>query len=88
MQALGSAGVANLDYALWSFKEAGQASDHDVRIGHEIAVVLSGGDGPPREVTEQDLLDLERDAFLRLLGTQETQARIQHMLTTGQPLRN
>jgi 3-hydroxyacyl-CoA dehydrogenase len=39
-------------------------------------------------VTEQDLLDLERDAFLRLLGTKETQARIQHMLTTGQPLRN
>jgi 3-hydroxyacyl-CoA dehydrogenase len=88
MQALGRAGVGNLDYALWSFREAGQASEHDVRIGHEIAVVLSGGDGPPREVTEQDLLDLERDAFLRLLGTKETQARIQHMLTTGQALRN
>jgi 3-hydroxyacyl-CoA dehydrogenase len=88
MQALGSAGVANLDYALWSFKEAGQASDHDVRIGHEIAVILCGGDGPPREVSEQDLCDLERDAFLRLLGTKETQDRIAHMLTTGKPLRN
>lgn len=88
MTALGRAGVGNLDYALWSFKEAGQASDHDVRIGHEIAVVLSGGDGPPREVTEQDLLDLERDAFLRLLGTKETQERIAHMLATGKPLRN
>ena len=88
MTALGKAGVGNLDYALFSFKEAGQASDHDVRIGHEIAVVLCGGDGPAREVTEQDLLDLERDAFLRLLGTKETQARITHMLTTGRPLRN
>jgi len=88
MMALGKAGVANLDYALWSFKEAGQASDHDVRIGHEIAVVLCGGDGPAREVTELDLIDLERDAFVRLLGTKETQARITHMLTTGKPLRN
>lgn len=88
MLALGKAGVGNLDYALFSFKEAGQASDHDVRIGHEIAVVLCGGDGPAREVTEQDLLDLERDAFLRLLGTKETQDRITHTLTTGKPLRN
>jgi 3-hydroxyacyl-CoA dehydrogenase len=88
MVALGKAGVANLDYALWSFKEAGQASDHDVRIGHEIAVVLSGGDGPAREVTEQDLIELERDAFVRLLGTKETQDRIAHMLKTGKPLRN
>jgi 3-hydroxyacyl-CoA dehydrogenase len=68
--------------------EAGQASAHDVRLGHEIAVVLCGGDGPAREVTEQDLLDLERDAFLRLLGTKETQERIMHMLATGKPLRN
>jgi 3-hydroxyacyl-CoA dehydrogenase len=88
MTSLGRAAVANLDYALWSFKEAGQASDHDLRIGHEVAVILAGGDGPPRDVTEQDLLDLERDAFLRLLGTPETQARIAHTLTTGKPLRN
>ncbi len=88
MTALGTAGVGNLDYALFSFKEAGQATDHDVRIGHEIAVVLCGGDGPAREVTEQDLLDLERDAFLRLLGTKETQDRITHLLATGKPLRN
>jgi 3-hydroxyacyl-CoA dehydrogenase len=80
--------VANLDYALWSFKEAGMASAHDVRIGHEVALILAGGDGPAREVTEQDLLDLERDSFLRLLGTKETQERIAHTLTTGKPLRN
>jgi 3-hydroxyacyl-CoA dehydrogenase len=88
MRALGKDAVANLDYALFSFQEAGQASAHDVRIGHEIAVILSGGDGPPREVTEQDLIDLERDACLRLLGTKETQARMQYMLETGKPLRN
>lgn len=88
MRALGREGLGNLEYALFSFKEAGQASDHDVRIGREVARVLCGGDGPPRDVTEQDLLDLERDAFLRLLGTKETQARITHMLETGQPLRN
>jgi 3-hydroxyacyl-CoA dehydrogenase len=39
-------------------------------------------------VSEQDILDLEREAFLRLLGTKETQERIAHMLKTGKPLRN
>ena len=50
--------------------------------------VLSGGDGPPRDVTEQDIIDLEREATLKLLGTAETQARIKYMLETGKPLRN
>jgi 3-hydroxyacyl-CoA dehydrogenase len=88
MRALGKEALANLDYALFSFQEGGQATAHDVRIGHEIAYVLSGGDGPPREVTEQDLIELEREACLRLLGTKETQARLQYMLETGKPLRN
>ena len=88
MRALGREALANLDYALFSFQESGQATAHDVRIGHEVAFVLSGGDGPPRDVTEQDLIELEREGFLRLLGTKETQARIQHMLETGKPLRN
>jgi 3-hydroxyacyl-CoA dehydrogenase len=88
MRALGKEALANLDYALFSFQEGGQATAHDVRIGHEIAYVLSGGDGPPREVTEQDLIELEREACLRLLGTRETQARLQYMLETGKPLRN
>ena len=88
VRALGSEAIGNLYYALFAFKEAGQASDHDVRVGREIAYVLCGGDGPPRNVTEQDILDLEREAFLRLLGTKETQERIAHMLKTGKPLRN
>jgi len=88
IRALGKETLGNLDYALFSFKEAGQASDHDVRIGHEVAYVIAGGDGPPRDVTEWDLIDLEREAFLKLLGTAETQARITYMLETGKPLRN
>jgi 3-hydroxyacyl-CoA dehydrogenase len=88
LRALGTEAIGNLYYALFAFKEAGQASDHDVRVGREIAYVLCGGDGPPRTVTEQDILDLEREAFLKLLGTKETQERIGHMLKTGKPLRN
>jgi 3-hydroxyacyl-CoA dehydrogenase len=88
IRAVGREAIGNLYYALFAFKEAGQASDHDVRVGREIAYVLCGGDGPPRTVTEQDILDLEREAFLKLLGTKETQERIAHMLKTGKPLRN
>ncbi len=88
IEAVGSAGMGNLHYAAWAMHEAGQASDHDVRMALEIARVLCGGDGPARTVTEDDVLDLERDAFLRLLGTKETQERIAHMLKTGKPLRN
>jgi 3-hydroxyacyl-CoA dehydrogenase len=88
IRALGSEALGNLSYALFAFQEAGQATAHDVRIGREIAYVLSGGDGPARDVTEQDILDLEREALLRLLGTKETQERIKYMLETGKPLRN
>jgi len=88
MRALGRDGFGNLLYALWAAQEAGQASAHDVRVGRAVAYVLCGGDGAPRDVTEQDLLDLEREQFLSLLGTKETQARIEHMLQTGKPLRN
>jgi 3-hydroxyacyl-CoA dehydrogenase len=59
-----------------------------VRIAHELAYILTGGDGPARRVTEQDILDLEREAFLRLLGTKETQERMHYTLKTGKPLRN
>jgi 3-hydroxyacyl-CoA dehydrogenase len=86
--ALGREALGNLHYAAWAMREAGQISDHDVRIAHELGYVMSGGDGPRRQVTEQDLLDLEREAFLRLLGTPETQQRMKYTLETGKPLRN
>jgi 3-hydroxyacyl-CoA dehydrogenase len=86
--AVGKEGYGNLKYAAWAMREAGQITDFEVKLANEIAYVLCGGDGPPRTVTEQDVLDLERDALLRLLGTKETQERIEHMLKTGKPLRN
>ena len=86
--AVGKEGFGNLKYAVWAMREAGQITDFEVKLAHEVAYVLCGGDGPPRVVTEQDILDLERDAFVRLLGTKETQERISHMLKTGKPLRN
>jgi 3-hydroxyacyl-CoA dehydrogenase len=86
--ALGKEALGNLSYAGWAMREGGQITDHEVRIARELAYVLAGGDGPPRTVTEQDILDLEREAFLRLLGTKETQERIAYTLKTGKPLRN
>lgn len=88
IRALGREGLGNLRYALFSFVEAGQASKYDQYLGEQIAYVLCGGDGPPRTVTEQDILDLEREAFLRLLGQEKTQERIAYTLKTGKPLRN
>ncbi|MEP7002578.1 MAG: enoyl-CoA hydratase/isomerase family protein, partial [bacterium] len=86
--ALGKEAMGNLLYAGWAMREGGAITDHEVRIARELAYVLCGGDGPPRVVTEQDILDLEREAFLRLLGTKETQERIVYTLKTGKPLRN
>ncbi|MCU1263449.1 MAG: 3-hydroxyacyl-CoA dehydrogenase [Bryobacterales bacterium] len=63
-------------------------SDYDAVIGEKLAHILSGGRGAERNVSEQHLLDLEREAFLSLCGRRETQQRIQHMLKTGKPLRN
>ncbi len=68
---------------------AGRATDHDRTIGLALAHVFAGGDLPhATTVSEQHLLDLEREAFLRLLGEAKTLARIQHTLKTGKPLRN
>jgi 3-hydroxyacyl-CoA dehydrogenase len=61
-------------------------SPYDAVIGEKLAHVLSGAGKPT--ATEQELLDLEREAFLSLCGRIETQQRIQHMLKTGKPLRN
>ncbi len=68
---------------------AGQASDHDARVGRALARVMSGGDLPhAAAVTEDYLLDLEREAFLSLCGERKTLERIGHMLKTGRALRN
>lgn len=68
---------------------AGRATDHDLTIGRALAQVFAGGAVPhATTVSEQHLLDLERETFLRLLGEPKTLARIQHTLKTGKPLRN
>jgi len=88
IRALGAEALGNLRYGVWAMRQAGYITEHEVVIGEKIAYVLSGGDGPPRTVTEQDILDLEREAFLSLLGTPATRERIAHMLKHGKPLRN
>jgi 3-hydroxyacyl-CoA dehydrogenase len=88
VEVLGSQALGNLRYAAFDLKEAGRISDHDARIAEELALILSGGEGPPRTVTEEELLGLERQSFMRLLGTKPTRERIAHMLKTGRPLRN
>jgi 3-hydroxyacyl-CoA dehydrogenase len=68
---------------------AGRLTDHDALIGRTLARILSGGDRPhPGTVTEQELLDLEREAFLSLCGQRKTHERIAHTLKTGKTLRN
>jgi len=70
-------------------QRAGRLSDHDARIGRKLAWVLSGGDLAHRTtVSEQYLLDLEREAFLSLCGERQTQERIAYTLKTGKMLRN
>ena len=85
----GRTGAAAIGSFMWGMKGGGQISDYDMHVGNKIAHVLCGGDIPSRgEVTEQDLLDLEREAFLSLCGQEKTMARIQHMLRFNKPLRN
>jgi 3-hydroxyacyl-CoA dehydrogenase len=68
---------------------AGRLSDHDKTIGEKLAWVLSGGNAAHETtLTEQQLLDLEREAFLGLCGERKTQERIAHTLKTGKGLRN
>ncbi len=69
-------------------EQTGMLSAYDRVVGQALARVLCGGGGPPRQVEEGQLLDLEREAFLHLCGQGPTRARIAHMLKTGKPLRN
>jgi 3-hydroxyacyl-CoA dehydrogenase len=85
----GDEGFALMKIGVWTAHKGGYISDWDAEIGEKLAFVLSGGrlTGTP-QVSEQYLLDLEREAFLSLCGNPKTQQRIAHMLKTGKPLRN
>ncbi|HTM04236.1 MAG TPA: 3-hydroxyacyl-CoA dehydrogenase NAD-binding domain-containing protein [Vicinamibacterales bacterium] len=85
----GDAVLAPLKLGIHLAWRAARISDHDALIGRKLATIMAGGTWPhPTVVSEQHLLDLEREAFLSLLGERKTQERIQHTLKTGKPLRN
>ena len=72
-----------------SMEASNYISEHDQKIANKLAYVMAGGDlSEPTKVTEQYLLDIEREAFLSLCSERKTLERIQHMLKTGKPLRN
>ncbi len=86
---VGESGYAALLLAAQSMHLSGYATEHDVKIAKKLAYVIAGGKVPyGTEVDEQYLLDLEREAFLSLVGERKSQERMQHMLVKGKPLRN
>jgi 3-hydroxyacyl-CoA dehydrogenase len=87
--AMGVNGLAALEVMIWSMQQAGFASEHDSLVASKIAHVLCGGKlAKPQWVDAQYILDLEREAFMSLLGEHKTIDRVRHMLSTGSPLRN
>lgn len=85
----GTDGIARLKAKLVNLHAGGFISDHDLRIGETLATVLCGGDvDAGTEVDDAWILRLEREGFMELVRTDETGARIDHMLRTGKPLRN
>jgi 3-hydroxyacyl-CoA dehydrogenase len=85
----GESTYALMKLGAWSARQGHFISDYDVVIAEKLAYVLSGGSLSGAEtVSEQYLLDLEREAFLSLCGNPKTQERMQCMLKTGKPLRN
>ena len=85
----GDSGIATLGVLINTMVSAGMASEHDGVVGRQLARVLCGGaSGHTHEVGEDEILELEREAFVSLCGEPKTQARIQHMLMNNKPLRN
>ncbi|WP_405102771.1 3-hydroxyacyl-CoA dehydrogenase NAD-binding domain-containing protein [Oceanobacillus sp. FSL H7-0719] len=85
----GNSGYAAMMLGAKSLQLSGYASEHDLKIAEKLAYVLSGGRIKAGTlIDEQAMLDLEREAFLSLIGEPKTQARMQHMLMKGKPLRN
>ncbi|MDB4968413.1 MAG: fadN [Myxococcales bacterium] len=89
MRLPGASGYATLRSTLQMMHEAHQISAHDVIVGSKLAWVLSGGQTAPSvRMHEQQILDLEREAFLSLTGEEKTRERMQYMLMNNKPLRN
>lgn len=89
IEVLGRGGLAALYTAINEFRLGQYMSDYDVEVSRKVAYVLCGGDlTSSQKVSEQYLLDIEREGFLSLLGNQKTLDRIQYMLMNNKPLRN
>jgi 3-hydroxyacyl-CoA dehydrogenase len=85
----GETGCAALLLGADQMRRSGYLSDHDMKIAKKLAHVIAGGRVPfGTEVSEEYLLEIEREAFLSLAGEAKSQARMQHMLVKGKPLRN
>jgi 3-hydroxyacyl-CoA dehydrogenase len=87
--AVGESGLSVFKMILQQMKAGGQISDHDQKIGEKLGYILCGGDLTSLNfVSEQYIMDLEREVFLSLCGEPKTLERIKHTLKTGTPLRN
>ncbi|MBK8942148.1 MAG: 3-hydroxyacyl-CoA dehydrogenase/enoyl-CoA hydratase family protein [Polyangiaceae bacterium] len=85
----GESGIATLSMMVDTLVAGGYASEHDAKIARKLAEVLSGGrGGNQRAVTEDEMLELEREAFVSLCGEPKSQERMQYMLMNNKPLRN
>jgi 3-hydroxyacyl-CoA dehydrogenase len=85
----GATGRVALQMAVEGVAKRGIATPHDVTVGKALAEVLSGGDAEYQDVlTEDDVMTLERKAFMALIRTKESQARLKSIIDTGKPLRN
>jgi len=89
IKVLGKSGLGMVYAGAYTMYSGGYISEYDKFISEKLGYIMCGGDlSAPSLVSEQYLLDLEREAFLSLTGQKKTLERIQHMLTTGKPLRN
>ncbi|MGA2429260.1 MAG: 3-hydroxyacyl-CoA dehydrogenase NAD-binding domain-containing protein [Candidatus Acidiferrum sp.] len=89
IKVLGEQFLAGAKMAIHMLLRGGYASEHDAHVARKLANILAGGPlSAPQLVSEQYVLDLEREAFVSLCGEKKTQARIAHTLKTGKPLRN
>ena len=87
--AAGESVLATLKLGAFTMQQSGYASEHDIKVAGHVAHILCGGRvAPGTRISEQYLLDLEREAFLSLCGERKTQERIAFTLNTGKPLRN
>ena len=85
----GRSAYATFDMALSTMRDGHYISDHDLKVAKKVAWVMAGGDTSPRvKLSEQHLLDLEREAFLSLIAEEKTQERMAYMLENNKPLRN